>query len=66
MKIDDRLWQDKVKAIWGRPTREMHTYFYDKLEQQLKALRGKRSSSSFMFSPSKNSRYRNPTACGPI
>ncbi len=42
MKIDDRLWQDKVKAIWGRPTREMHTYFYDKLEQQLKAHAGKK------------------------
>ena len=42
MKIDDRLWQDKVKAIWGRPTREMHTYFYDKLKQQLKAHEGKK------------------------
>jgi len=36
MKIDDRLWQDKVKATWGRSTIEMHHYFHDKLEQQLK------------------------------
>ncbi len=42
MKIDDRLWQDKIKAIWGRSTREMHTYFYDKLKQQLKAHAGKK------------------------
>jgi putative phosphoesterase len=41
MQIDDRLWQDKVKAIWGRSTLEMHGYFYDKLTQQLRALRGK-------------------------
>jgi putative phosphoesterase len=42
MKIDDRLWQDKVKAIWGRSTREMHSYFYDKLKQQLNTLHGKK------------------------
>lgn len=36
MKIDDRLWQDKVMAIWDRPTRAMHDYFYEKLEAQLK------------------------------
>jgi putative phosphoesterase len=42
MKIGDRLWQDKVKAVWGRPTRDMHQLFYDKLQQQLNALRGSR------------------------
>ena len=42
MQIDDRLWQDKVKAVWGRPTREMHAYFYDKLKRQLHNLRGKK------------------------
>ncbi len=36
MQIDGRLWQDKVKAVWNRPTREMHAYFYAKLEAQLK------------------------------
>ena len=41
MKIDGRLWQDKIKADWGRSTLEMHRYFYDKLEQQLKAHRDK-------------------------
>jgi len=39
MKIDDRLWQDKVMAIWDRPTREMHRYFLNKLETQLKTHR---------------------------
>jgi len=29
MQIEDRLWQDKVKAVWERPTREMHRYFHD-------------------------------------
>ena len=37
MKINGRLWQDKVKAKWGTSTLEMHRYFHDKLEQQLKA-----------------------------
>ncbi len=41
MKIDDRLWQDKVMAIWDRPTQAMHHYFYDKLETQLQAHRGR-------------------------
>ena len=27
MKIGERLWQDKVKAVWGRPTVEMHDFF---------------------------------------
>ena len=42
MQIEDRLWQDKVKAIWGRPTREMHGYFSNKLKQQLNDLDGKK------------------------
>ena len=42
MQIDDRLWQDKIKANWGKTTREMHIYFYDKLEQQLDACQGKK------------------------
>jgi putative phosphoesterase len=42
MQIDDRLWQDKIKAIWGKSTREMHAYFYDKLQQQLRAYQGKK------------------------
>ena len=40
MQIGDRLWQDKVKAVWGRSTRDMHDYFYDKLKQQLRGLHG--------------------------
>jgi putative phosphoesterase len=40
MKIDNRLWEDKVKAVWGKPTLEIHRYFYDKLERQLKAYQG--------------------------
>ena len=42
MKIKGRLWQDKVKAVWGRSTLEMHDFFYDKLEQQLAACKNKR------------------------
>lgn len=36
MKIDNRLWQDKVMAIWEKPTQEIHHYFLNKLETQLK------------------------------
>ena len=42
MKIDDRLWQDKIKANWGKPTIEMHHYFYQKLEKQLAAHQNKK------------------------
>ena len=35
MKIDDRVWQDKIKADWGKSTIEMHRYFYGKLNTQL-------------------------------
>jgi len=40
MQIDDRLWQDKVKAVWDRSTVEMHAYFFEKLKRQLDAHRG--------------------------
>ncbi len=39
MEIDGRLWQDKVMAVWDRPTREMHRYFLNKLETQLETHR---------------------------
>jgi putative phosphoesterase len=42
MQIGDRLWQDKIKAIWGRPTVEMHRFFHERLEEQLQRLAGKR------------------------
>jgi putative phosphoesterase len=42
MKIDHRLWQDKVKAKWGKSTIEMHHYFYRKLEKQLAANQDKK------------------------
>ncbi len=35
MEIKGRLWQDKIKAVWGKSTIEMHQYFYRKLEKQL-------------------------------
>ncbi|UCD82225.1 MAG: metallophosphoesterase family protein [Desulfobacterales bacterium] len=41
MKIDNRLWQDKIKAIWGKSTLEMHHYFHRKLEKQLEAYKNK-------------------------
>lgn len=41
MQIGDRLWQDKVKAVWGRPTLDMHRYFHAKLKRQLNELQGK-------------------------
>jgi len=40
MKINDRLWQDKIKAVWGTSTLEMHRHFHDKLEKQLAACKG--------------------------
>lgn len=42
MRFKDRLWQDKIKAVWGKSTIGMHRYFYDKLEKQLAAHRKKR------------------------
>jgi putative phosphoesterase len=42
MQIDGRLWQDKVKAVWGRSTLDMHAFFYARIEDQLLRLAGKR------------------------
>jgi len=42
MQIGGRLWQDKVKAVWGMATVEMHQYFYDKLEKQLRDHKGEK------------------------
>jgi len=42
MMIDDRLWQDKVKAKWGKSTIEVHHCFHHKLERQLKDHQGKK------------------------
>lgn len=36
MQTHGRLWQDKVKAVWGKTTREMHAHFHAKLEAQLR------------------------------
>ena len=41
MEINGRLWQDKIKAVWGKSTTEMHHYFYRKLEKQLATYRHK-------------------------
>ena len=35
MEINGRLWQDKIKAVWGKSTLEMHRLFHNKLEKQL-------------------------------
>ncbi len=37
MQIKGRLWQDKVKAIWGKSTIDMHRHFFRKIEKQLEA-----------------------------
>ncbi len=42
MQIEDRIWQDKIKAIWGHPPKEMHRYFYEKLEKQLQTHRDRK------------------------
>lgn len=42
MQYEERTWQDKIKSIWDRSTLEMHQYFYDKLESQLKEHKGKK------------------------
>ena len=41
MQIDNRMWQDKVKAVWGKSTLEMHRYFFNKLKRQLDANKNK-------------------------
>ena len=42
MKIDERLWQDKKNANWGKSTLEMHQHFLNKLENQLQAHQDKK------------------------
>jgi len=41
MKYEDRVWQDSIKAVWDRSTLDMHRYFLDKLEKQLKVYQNK-------------------------
>jgi putative phosphoesterase len=36
MKYEERVWQDSINAVWNRSTMDMHRYFLDKLENQLK------------------------------
>jgi len=36
MQFGERIWQDRIKAIWDRHTLEMHRTFYEKLDTQLK------------------------------
>jgi len=42
MRFGERLWQDKVNALWDRPAREMHRHFRGKLERQLAGRSGGR------------------------
>ena len=41
MKYEERVWQDSIKAVWGRSTLDMHKYFLEKLENQLKMYQNK-------------------------
>jgi putative phosphoesterase len=38
MQFGERIWQDRIKAVWDRHTLEMHRTFRDKLEIQLETL----------------------------
>ena len=42
MRFGERLWLDKVNALWDRPAREMHRLFHGKLERQLAGRSGER------------------------
>lgn len=35
MQYEERVWQDRINAVWDRTTLEMHRYFIKKLEDQL-------------------------------
>jgi putative phosphoesterase len=35
MQFGERIWQDRIKAIWDRHTLEVHRIFYEKLDKQL-------------------------------
>ncbi len=41
MKYEERVWQDSIKAVWNKSTQDMHRYFMDKLEKQLKMYQNK-------------------------
>jgi putative phosphoesterase len=41
MQYEKRIWQDSIKAVWDRSTLDMHRYFIDKLEKQLKKYQNK-------------------------
>ncbi len=41
MQYDGRVWQDSIQAKWDRSTIEMHTFFLEKLENQLKEQKDK-------------------------
>ena len=38
MQFGERIWQDRIKAVWGRHTLEVHRIFHDKLDTQLERL----------------------------
>ena len=42
MQINGRLWQDKIKAVWGKPTVEVHRHFLNKIERQLRSHQDKK------------------------
>jgi len=42
MKFRNKLWQDKVKSIWDRDTREMHKFFLEKLKDSLDKVKDKK------------------------
>jgi putative phosphoesterase len=46
MQIGERIWQDRIKAIWDRHTLEMHRTFYEKLDTQLERTKASRCSDS--------------------
>ncbi len=41
MQYEERVWQDSIKAVWDRPSLEMHRYFIKKLEDQLNKYKNK-------------------------
>jgi len=46
MQFGERIWQDRIKAIWDRHTLEIHRTFYEKLDDQLKRTKVSRCSDS--------------------
>ena len=35
MQYGQRVWQDRIKAVWDRPTLQMHRIFHEKLQKEL-------------------------------